>query len=65
VELQNLLCVKAKMHAPFPVSLSFFTFPTVIMLSNRFPGAALTRKFLKQVVVLPEEHLSYLAERRW
>src|SRR6266852_2546760 len=63
VELQNLLCVKAKMHAPSPISLTSFAFPTVIMFSNRFPGAALTRKFLKQVVVVPEEHPIYLAER--
>ncbi len=61
--IQNLLCVKAKMHAPSPVSFTSFTIPTIIMLFNHFPGAALTRKFLHAVVLLKaEDCLAYRKE---
>ena len=61
--IQNLLCVKAKMHAPSPVFTTSFTIPTIIMLFNHFPGAALTRKFLNAVVhPKAEDSLAYRKE---
>ena len=61
--MQNLLCVKAKMHAPSPAPTTSFTIPTVFVLSTHFPGAALTRKFLHAVVLLKaEDCLAYRKE---
>jgi hypothetical protein len=47
--IQNLLCVKAKMHALSFVSNSFFRILTSLFLPTVHPGAALTRKFLNAV----------------
>jgi hypothetical protein len=49
--IQNLLCVKAKVHALFYGSTSFFKIPITLFLPTIYPGAALTRKFLNAVGV--------------
>ena len=51
--IQNLLCVKAKVHAPSYVFTSFSKSPIFLFLPTFHPGAALTRKFLN-AVGLPE-----------
>jgi hypothetical protein len=53
--IQNLLCVKAKVHAPSCVSTGFFKTPIPLYLPTVHPGAALTRKFLHAVVLTEAE----------
>src|SRR5260370_31460839 len=54
MELQNLLSVKAKMHALAEISTAFSDYSTADLLLNFTLGAALTRKFLKHVGKRPE-----------
>ena len=61
--IQNLLCVKAKMHALSPVSTNSFQYPNGKYSPNHSPGAALTRKFL-DAVQYSQKNKSHLAERR-
>ena len=62
--MQNLLCVKAKVHALSCVSTGFFKIPITLFLPTIHPGAALTRKFLHAVGLPEAEDCLSLLERR-
>ena len=56
--IQNLLCVKAKMHALSSVFSTVLHIFISSVFSTAVFGAALTRKFLKAVQITPEEKIS-------